>query len=418
MNEINKIKVLFLCTGNSCRSQMAEGLCNYFHGESIQAFSAGIAKHGMNQRAIKVMAEIGIDISQHTSKTISELPSIDFDYVITVCSNAQENCPYFPAKVKTFHVSIDDPPALTKGLTNEEEILSSYRKVRDEINDFILKIREQFMDSSEQIKNIVKEKYGEIAKNASNKGIKGPSSACCSSGCGCGQTTDYSFVGEDYASKSGYNPDADLGLGCGIPTDIANIKEGNTVIDLGSGAGNDAFVARSLVGASGKVIGIDFTEEMVKKARENNKKMGYSNIEFLQGEIEKMPVGDHVADVVISNCVLNLVPNKMKAFAEIYRVIKNKGHFSISDIVTSGELPASIKLAAEAYVGCISGALLKADYLKIIKDTGFVNINVAKERKITIPDEMLKSFLTQKEISDFRDSDVGIFSITVYGEKA
>ncbi|MBF0208485.1 MAG: arsenite methyltransferase [Oligoflexia bacterium] len=267
------------------------------------------------------------------------------------------------------------------------------------------------MDSSEKIKNTVKNKYGEIARKSST--------SCCSSGCGCGTSsnTDYSFVGESYSGCSGYNPDADLNLGCGIPTDIANIKEGDTIIDLGSGAGNDAFVARSLVGSNGRVIGVDMTEEMIQKAKENNKKMGYSNVEFLFGEIEKLPINDNVANVVISNCVLNLVPSKTKAFAEIFRVMKNGGHFSISDIVTTGDLPLAIKSAAEAYAGCVAGALIKEDYLNIIKETGFVNIRVAKERRITIPDDMLKTFLTKKDIDEFRNSDVGILSITVYGEK-
>ncbi|MBF0299517.1 MAG: arsenite methyltransferase [Oligoflexia bacterium] len=266
------------------------------------------------------------------------------------------------------------------------------------------------MDSSEKIKNIVKNKYGEIARNTS--------SSCCSGACGCGTgTTDYSFVGESYSGRSGYNPDADLNLGCGIPTDVANIKEGDTVVDLGSGAGNDAFVARSLVGQSGRVIGVDMTEDMIKKAKENNKKMGYLNVEFLFGEIEKLPIDDNVANVVISNCVLNLVPDKVKAFAEIYRVMKNGGHFSISDIVTTAELPNYIKSAAEAYTGCVAGALLEEDYLRIIKETGFVNIKVAKRRNISIPDDMLQTFLSSEEMIEFKKNEVGIFSITVYGEK-
>ncbi|MBF0362453.1 MAG: arsenite methyltransferase [Oligoflexia bacterium] len=269
------------------------------------------------------------------------------------------------------------------------------------------------MDSSEKVKSVVKNKYGEIAKSSS-------AISCCSSGCGCGtgsKITDYSFVGESYHGRSGYNPDADLNLGCGVPTDIAKIKEGDVVVDLGSGAGNDAFVARSLVGASGRVIGIDMTEEMIKKANENNKKMGYANVEFLFGEIETLPVKDNLADVIISNCVLNLVPDKRKAFAEIFRVMKKGGHFSISDIVTSGELPSNIKGAAEAYAGCVAGALIEEEYLKIIKETGFANIQVAKKRKITVPNEMLETFLSKKEIAEFRGSEVGIYSITVYGEK-
>jgi len=224
-------------------------------------------------------------------------------------------------------------------------------------------------------------------------------------------------MADDYTTLEGYNADADLGLGCGIPTQYAKIKEGDIVIDLGSGAGNDAFVARRYVGEKGKVIGIDFTEAMIEKARANVDKLGFNNIEFRFGDIEKMPVTANKADVVLSNCVLNLVPNKRKVFSEIFRVLKTKGHFSISDIVLDGELPENLKKAAEMYAGCVSGAIQKDEYIKIIHETGFVNISALKEKRILIPDDILLQYLDQNELAQLKSSNLGIYSITVYGEK-
>lgn len=224
-------------------------------------------------------------------------------------------------------------------------------------------------------------------------------------------------MADDYSTLEGHNPDADLGLGCGLPTKFAEIKEGDTVIDLGSGAGNDAFVARKLTGAAGRVIGIDMTEPMVIKARENVEKLGYNNVEFRLGDIEDMPVTSNLADVIVSNCVLNLVPNKHKVFSEISRALKPGGHFSISDIVLEGELPSKWKEVAELYAGCVSGAIQKAEYLGIIKDAGFKNITVQKDKPITIPDEILKNYLSEEEIAVYKNSDTRITSITVYAEK-
>lgn len=265
----------------------------------------------------------------------------------------------------------------------------------------------------EPLKELVKEKYGRIASQP----IEQNSSSCCgATGC-CDPEGSYTIMSDDYSKLEGYNPDADLGLGCGLPTEYAKIKEGDTVIDLGSGAGNDAFVARRIVGEKGRVIGVDFTEAMIEKARINLEKMGYNNVEFRQGDIEQMPVGENVADVIISNCVLNLVPNKKAVFSEIFRVLKQKGHFSISDIVLEGSLPASIQSAAEMYAGCVSGAIQKEDYIKLIHDAGFKNISVLKEKKIQIPDEILNQYLSNEEIEDIRNKGLGIYSITVYAEK-
>jgi ubiquinone/menaquinone biosynthesis C-methylase UbiE len=263
------------------------------------------------------------------------------------------------------------------------------------------------------LKNLVKEKYAEIA----NKSKQNESSSCCGTSSSCCSDADYTIFSEKYNSLEGYNPNADLGLGCGLPTEFARIKPGDTVIDLGSGAGNDCFVARALVGEHGFVIGVDFTQAMIDKARENVDKLGYSNVEFRLGDIENLPVETKTADVIISNCVLNLVPDKVKAFHEIYRVLKTGGHFSVSDVVLKGELPIPLKEAAEMYVGCISGAVQRDEYLKIIDDCRFVNIKVQKEKPIIIPDEILSKYMTREEMESYKESGTGIFSITVYAEK-
>jgi len=225
-------------------------------------------------------------------------------------------------------------------------------------------------------------------------------------------------MSDDYSRLEGYSPDADLGLGCGLPTQFARIKKGDTVIDLGSGAGNDAFIARSETGETGKVIGIDFTEAMITKARINAEKLNFNNVEFREGDIEKIPVPDNTADVIVSNCVLNLVPDKDAVFKEIFRVLKPGGHFSISDIVLGGTLPAKIREAAEMYAGCVAGAIQKQAYLELININGFKNIQIQKEKLITIPDDILINYLSAVEIRELRDSDTGIFSITVFAEKA
>jgi SAM-dependent methyltransferase len=264
----------------------------------------------------------------------------------------------------------------------------------------------------EDIKKIVKEKYSEIgeqSKNQNEQSCCGVNSRCCG--------VDYTIFSDSYIKLDGYHSEADLGLGCGLPTEFARIKKGDTVIDLGSGAGNDCFVARAIAGDEGLVIGIDFTEAMIKKANENNTKLEYNNVQFRFGDIEELPVTANKADVVISNCVLNLVPNKEKAFTEIYRVLKPDGHFSISDVVLQGELPEDIKKAAEMYAGCVSGALQKDEYISIIRNTGFKNIQIQKEKQIVIPDEILLKYLSEIELNAFKESQTRILSITVYGEK-
>lgn len=269
------------------------------------------------------------------------------------------------------------------------------------------------METPEKIKSMVKEKYGEVA----GQSREANATSCCGSGCGCA-TIDEAIMAEDYSKLQGYVPDADLGLGCGLPTEFAMIKEGDVVVDLGSGAGNDAFVARSVAGASGKVIGVDFTEKMIAKARANAEKLGYHNVEFRYGDIENMPLNDNVADVVVSNCVLNLVPDKKRAFAETFRILKPGGHFSVSDIVLKGDLPEGLRKSAEMYAGCVSGAISKEAYLDVIREAGFTSIKLQKERKITIPDEILSVYLDNREREKYLSGELGVYSITVYAEKS
>lgn len=263
------------------------------------------------------------------------------------------------------------------------------------------------MENAETTKSIVREKYGAIARQASGE------SSCCGSDC-CSAVSTAAAVNESYQDKEGYLPEADLGLGCGIPTEGAGIQPGHTVIDLGSGAGNDAFVARVLVGETGRVIGIDMTEAMVDKAKANNRKLGYANVEFRLGEIEDLPLANAVGDVVISNCVLNLVPDKAKAYREVFRVLKPGGRFSISDVVLSGELPPELRQSVELYVGCVAGALPKEEYLEAAAAAGFVDVRILEERKLSIPDALIREHL---EPGNAGNPDIGVLSLTVTGRK-
>jgi ubiquinone/menaquinone biosynthesis C-methylase UbiE len=203
-----------------------------------------------------------------------------------------------------------------------------------------------------------------------------------------------------------------------MPTKMAGIQQDDTVIDLGSGAGNDVFIARQLVGEGGRVIGIDMTPEMVERAKKNNQKLGFKNVEFVLGEIEDMKdIPNESVDVVISNCVMNLVPDKERAFKEIHRILKTGGHFSISDIVYKGFLPKGVFEAAEMHAGCVAGASEKGKYLGIIKKAGFKNIQIKKERIIDLPDELLLKYINESDLKDFKHSGSGVYSITVYADK-
>jgi ubiquinone/menaquinone biosynthesis C-methylase UbiE len=272
------------------------------------------------------------------------------------------------------------------------------------------------MNDPKSLKRIVQNKYAQIAKESKNQT---KSSCCAESGASCCQpeNSSYSILTNEYNLIDGYVATADLNLGCGIPTKYAAIKSGDTVLDLGSGAGNDVFVARSIVGEHGKVIGIDMTPEMIDKARDNNQKLGYANVEFHAGDIENLPVADNCTDVVISNCVLNLVPDKRKAFDAIYRVLKAGAHFCISDIVSNGQLTESIQRSAELYTGCVAGALLEEEYVKIITASGFTNIEIKTKKRIYIPVSVLQQYVNDNDLEYLEKNDIGIFSITVVGNK-
>lgn len=260
---------------------------------------------------------------------------------------------------------------------------------------------------SKKIKEVVQKKYSVIAQN---------STSCCGNSSCCGDST-YTIFSEKYDTLKGYNPDADLNLGCGIPTQYAGIKQGDSVLDLGSGAGNDCFVARAIVGETGRVVGLDFTDAMIAKAIENNSKLGFTNVNFVKGDIEEMPLADEQFDVIVSNCVLNLVPDKNKAFKQMMRVLKFGGHFCVSDVVIKGELPEMLRKDAEMYAGCVSGAVKIEEYLSIINEQGFKNVTVHKQKEISIPKETLSKYMSNEDITRFKNGEIGIFSITVSGYK-
>jgi SAM-dependent methyltransferase len=264
------------------------------------------------------------------------------------------------------------------------------------------------MTATPDIKAVVRDKYGAIA-TAGEKGC-GCGTSCCGDG-------SPDMIGDAYAGMAGYVAEADLGLGCGLPTRHAGIAAGDVVLDLGSGAGLDAFVARRLVGERGRVIGVDMTGPMIARAWANAARLGYDNVEFRLGEIEELPVADATVDVVISNCVLNLVPDKAKAFAETFRVLRPGGHFCVSDIVASGPLPAGIQKAAALYVGCVAGAIPEGDYLRMIGEAGFEHVRIAERKPVALPDETLRAHLSDAELARFRASGVELLSVTVLGTK-
>jgi arsenite methyltransferase len=277
----------------------------------------------------------------------------------------------------------------------------------------IVEERKSKMETANELKQVVKEKYGEIAKTSKSSGCCGPT--CC--GDTEAEIVGYTVMRDEYHHIDGYVAEADLGLGCGLPTEYAGIKNGDTVVDLGSGAGNDVFVARAIVGDEGKVIGLDMTAEMIEKANLNNSKLGYKNVEFKLGDIEQMPLKDNLADVVVSNCVLNLVPDKVKAFNEIYRILKRGAHFCVSDIVIQGEMSEELKHSAVMYAGCVSGATRQEEYLNIINKAGFVNVEIKKSKRIDLPLELLQKYLTEEGIKKYKENLKGIISITVVGYK-
>lgn len=297
-----------------------------------------------------------------------------------------------------------------------------------------MKIFKKKDQEAERLKALVREKYGRIAKDAPAPGAA-PSAPAAVSSCCCApkaapccapapEPSAATYYSEDvaglkdaYEKLDGHIEEADLGLGCGLPTQFAGLAPGQTVVDLGSGAGNDVFIARASVGPAGRVIGVDMTPEMIAKARENAARRGFDNVEFRQGEIEALPVESASADVVVSNCVLNLVPDKAKAFAEIFRVLKPGGRFCVSDIVLEGELPVELRHAAELYVGCVAGALDRDNYIGLIHKAGFSGVEVKSSKTLDLPDEVLLGFIDAAAIARYRSSGASVLSITVVGER-
>jgi arsenite methyltransferase len=266
------------------------------------------------------------------------------------------------------------------------------------------------MQDEDAVRTRVRERYGAIAREAGS---------CCTPSCCSPEAAPdgLNVIGDAYQGVAGHVAEADLNLGCGVPTQHAALKRGETVLDLGSGAGNDVFIARHEVGAEGRVIGVDMTPDMIARARTNARKLGFDNVELRLGEIEHLPVESGVIDVIISNCVLNLLPDKAPSFIEMFRVLRPGGRFCVSDIVATGQLPEGVRVAAELYVGCVAGALPEKEYLALITAAGFENVRSAKEQPISLPDEALTPHMTGSEIAAFRASGVRLKSVTVLATK-
>ena len=271
----------------------------------------------------------------------------------------------------------------------------------------------------EEIKKVVREGYAEIAKKSSS--CCAPVNSCCS------QPT----LAEDISRKIGYSDEelgsvpqgANLGLGCGNPVALASLAEGEIVLDLGSGAGFDSFLAANKVGQSGKIIGVDMTPEMIDKARANAQEGGYKNVEFRLGEIENIPAADNSVDIVISNCVINLSPDKKRVFSEAFRVLKPGGRLMVSDVVLLKELPNFIRESVAAYVGCISGALIKDDYLETIGEAGFQEVKIIDEAYFSldfmVDDPTTKAIINKMKATkeDIENIENSVASIKVQGIK-
>jgi len=277
--------------------------------------------------------------------------------------------------------------------------------------------------SDQSVKETVKARYGSIASEGS--------SCCASTDAGapcCGASTSETIsksVGYSDEEMQAVPEGANLGLGCGNPLALSSVKEGDTVLDLGSGAGFDCFLAAQRTGESGRVIGVDMTPEMLAKARTNAERGGYTNVEFREGEIESLPVEDHSVDIVISNCVINLSPDKAAVFSEIHRVLKPGGKFFVSDIVLAAPLPESIRTSAEAYTACVAGALLKTDYLGKIQEAGFGEVNVMRETAYPLEGlandpnvRNLAEKLTEVSAEEMQQAAHSVLSVQVEGKKA
>lgn len=267
------------------------------------------------------------------------------------------------------------------------------------------------MDHIQDIKKTVQERYNQEAIGQEEALEE---SCGCGSGCGCSSTAETSG---DYTDLEGYHPYADLGLGCGLPTEFIEIKDGQTVVDLGCGAGNDCFVAREKTGTSGKVIGIDITGAMIERARRNAEMAGYNNVEFRHGDILDVPVTDQTAHAVVLNCVLNLVDDRERVLSEAYRIMKHHGHLGIADVVAVGDVPAELREDAEMYVGCLTGLPEKEEFLGLVAGTGFEDARIADMKPVPLPDAMLRYHLDDAQLAEYQKGMFGLFTVTVVAEK-
>jgi len=268
------------------------------------------------------------------------------------------------------------------------------------------------MRTDQETRALVRERYAAVAR--------GEDGCCGTSSCGCGETMapdGLDTIGAAYEGVSGHVAEADLNLGCGVPTRHAALEPGERVLDLGSGAGNDAFIARHEVGPDGHVLGVDMTPGMIAKARANTDKLGFQNVEFREGQLEELPVDSASIDVTLSNCVLNLVPDKGRAFDEMFRVLRPGGRFCISDIVATAELPPAVRDVAALHVGCVAGAMPEADYLALLRAAGFRDVRFVEEKPIGLSDQALAAHMSATEIAEFRASGIGIKSVTVLGTR-
>lgn len=386
-----KKRVLVLCTGNSCRSQMAEGWIRRDLGDRVDVFSAGTRPSFVHPLSIRVMAEEGVDISGHRSKSVAEFAGQPFDLVITLCDSAREACPIFPGAAKVVHEPIPDP---WSGAGTDEAAVPKYRETRSLIRGLIVPLVQQELAihptfisevsmDSEAIKKSVREHYASVARN--ENGCCASPAVAATNCCGVADVEKVGkIIGYSDAEMAAVPEGANLGLGCGNPLAFAELKAGDVVVDLGSGAGFDCFIAAPRVGPMGRVIGVDMTPDMIERAWGNAKKAGRANVEFRLGEIEHLPVADNSADMIISNCVINLSTDKPQVFREALRVLKPGGRLMVSDLVLLRALPESVRESVEAYAGCVSGAMLKDDYLRAMKEAGFKEVEVAAETRYPI----------------------------------
>ncbi len=387
IKKMNPKHILFLCVANSARSQMAEGIARSLAPSSTKISSAGSTPSKVNPLAIEVLSEIDIDIRSHVSKGTEVIDSQSVEVVITLC--AEEVCPIFLSKAKKYHWGMPDP-----------HDLDSFRKIRDELKErFIYLFQGLKSVHNDLIRTKVRENYALVATNAS--------------GCGCGPSccTPNSTDVKKRSMDLGYTKNdvdavpvgSNMGLGCGNPKVFADLKKGEVVLDLGSGGGFDSFLAAKEVGKEGRVIGVDMTPEMISKARQNGNNNNFHNVEFRLGEIEHLPVENESIDVIISNCVINLSPDKKQVFKDAFRVLKAGGRLAISDVVKTAELPSELSEQMAAYTGCVSGASTVQDIEKILQEVGFEAIRLTPKDESK---DFIKNWIPGSKAEDYVQSAI------------